>query len=108
MRNIVVHLILTYHCFLQVLRKFHTLLSSFNDLAPVAIVMMGDFLSCHIPSHAYAQELKTHLTQLGHFLHDNTPILCKYTMFVLLSGPGDRYSGAAGASILPRYLVFTY
>jgi len=89
--------------FLQVLRKFHTLLSSFNDLAPVAIVMMGDYLSCRIPSHAYAQELKTHLTHLGHFLHDNTPGLCKHTMFVLLSGPGDRYSGAAGASILPRY-----
>jgi len=84
------------------------LLNSFNDLAPVAIVMMGDFLSCHVPSHAYARELKTHLTQLGHFLHDNTPGLCKHTMFVLLSGPGDRYSGSAGASILPRYLMFSY
>ncbi|CAH1738723.1 unnamed protein product [Aphis gossypii] len=89
----------------KVLRKFHTLLNSFNDLAPVAIVMMGDFLSCHVPSHAYARELKTHLTQLGHFLHDNTPGLCKHTMFVLLSGPGDRYSGSAGASILPRALI---
>ncbi|KAL5233415.1 hypothetical protein ACI65C_000825 [Semiaphis heraclei] len=89
----------------KVLRKFHTLLNSFNDLAPVAIVMMGDFLSCRIPSHAYAQELKNHLTQLGHFLHDNTPGLCKHTMFVLLSGPGDRYCGAAGASIFPRPLI---
>ncbi|CAI6362828.1 unnamed protein product [Macrosiphum euphorbiae] len=89
----------------KVLKKFHTLLNSFNDLAPVAIVMMGDYLSCRIPSHAYAQELKTHLNQLGNFLHDNTPVLCKHTMFVLLSGPGDRYSGAAGASILPRPLI---
>lgn len=64
---------------------------------------MGDFLSCRVPSHTYAQELKSHLTQLGHYLHDITPGLCKQTTFVLLSGPGDRYCGAAGASILPRY-----
>lgn len=69
--------------------------------------MMGNFLSCHVPSHMYAQELKSHLTQLGHYLHDMTPALCKHSTFILLSGPGDRYCGAAGASILPRYLYFT-
>lgn len=68
--------------------------------------MMGNFLSCRIPSHAYAQELKSHLTQLGHYLQNTTPGLCKQTTFVLLSGPGDRYCGAVGASILPRY-IFT-
>lgn len=64
--------------------------------------MMGDYFSCHVPSHKYAQELKSHITQLGHFLHDTTPGLCKHTTFVFLPGPGDRYCGAAGASILPR------
>lgn len=81
------------------------MLSTFNDTAPVAIVLMGDYLSCQIPSHAYANELKFHLTQLGHYLHDTTPELCKHTTFILLSGPGDRYCGAAGISILPRYLI---
>lgn len=70
--------------------------------------MMGDFLSCHVPSHGYAQELKSRLTQLGHYLNSITPELCKHTTFVLMPGPGDRYCGAAGASILPRYLVSTY
>lgn len=65
--------------------------------------MMGDYLSCRVPSHIYAQELKSHLNELGHYIHDMTPVLCKQTTFVLLSGPGDRYCGAAGASILPRY-----
>lgn len=63
---------------------------------------MGDYLSCHVPSHEYAQGLKFHLTQLGRYLHDTTPGLCKQTTFVFLPGPGDRYCGAAGASILPR------
>ncbi|VVC32479.1 DNA polymerase epsilon, subunit B,DNA polymerase epsilon subunit B, N-terminal,DNA polymerase [Cinara cedri] len=85
----------------KVLNKFHTFLNAFNEVIPVAIVMMGDFLSCHVPSHVYAQELKFHLTQLGHYLHDNTPEL-KNTTFVLLPGPGDRYCGTASASILPR------
>lgn len=88
--------------FSQVLNKFHFFLNAFNEVIPVAIVMMGDFLSCHVPSHAYAQELKFHLTQLGHYLHDNTPKL-KNTTFILLPGPGDRYCGTASASILPRY-----
>lgn len=64
--------------------------------------MTGDFLSCHVPTYAYAQMLKLHLTQLGRYLHENTPELCKHTTFVLLPGPGDRYCGAAGANILPR------
>lgn len=87
---------------MQVLKKLYTFLNAFNDVVPMTIVMMGDFLSCRIPSHAYAHELKSHLAQLGHYLHDRTPELCKHTTFVLLPGPGDRYCGAAGASILPR------
>jgi len=80
------------------------LLKAFNDVAPVAIVLMGDFLSCRVPSYEHAKELKSHLTLLGNFLHDTTPGLCKHTTFVLLPGPGDRYCSAAGASIMPRYL----
>lgn len=72
-------------------------------MAPVAIVLMGDYLSCCVPSHEYAKELKFHMTQLGHYLRETTPKLCKNTTFVFLPGPGDRYCGAAGASILPRY-----
>lgn len=64
--------------------------------------MMGDYLSGRVPSHRYAQDLRTHLNELGHYIHNITPVLCKHTTFVLLSGPGDRYCGAAGASILPR------
>uniref|UniRef100_A0A2S2Q6N7 DNA polymerase epsilon subunit n=1 Tax=Sipha flava TaxID=143950 RepID=A0A2S2Q6N7_9HEMI len=86
----------------KVVKKFHTLLNAYNEVGPVAIVMMGDYLSCRVPSHRYAQELKAHLNELGHYIHDMTPVLCKQTTFVLLSGPGDRYCGAAGASILPR------
>lgn len=82
------------------------MLNAFNDVVPVAIVLIGNFLSCRVPSHTYAEELKSHLTQLGHYLHDTTPKLCKHTTFVLLSGPGDRYCGAAGASIFPRYFFF--
>lgn len=70
--------------------------------------MMGDFLSCRVPSSTYAHELKSHLTQLGQYLHDMTPGLCEQTTFVLMPGPGDRYCGAAGASILPRFIYIKY
>lgn len=81
---------------LKVLDKLKILLSGYNEFPPIAIIVMGEFLSCPYGSE-HSNQLKTALTNFGELVHQfsNLRASCK---FIFVPGRGDP----ATANILPR------
>ncbi|XP_050526658.1 DNA polymerase epsilon subunit 2 [Daktulosphaira vitifoliae] len=83
----------------KVLSKLKILLRGFNDHAPAAIVMMGDFLSASaIPGSQYSNELQSHFNNLAEWIVANCERIVRDTTLVVLPGPNDRHC----ANILPK------
>lgn len=81
---------------LKVISKLQTLFSGYNDFPPIAIIFMGEFLSCPY-GFEHSIQLKAALTNLGDILYQYTKLResCK---FIFVPGKGDP----AAANILPR------
>lgn len=77
-----------------VLQKLQTLLVGYNDMPPVAIVLMGPF----IRNFASPMQLKARLQILGEIISNHCPILKKETDLVLVPTIDDPVAPA----ILPR------
>lgn len=77
-----------------VLQKLQTLLVGYNEMPPVAIVLMGPF----IRNFASPTQLKARLQILGEMISNNCPILKKETDLVLVPTIDDPVAPA----ILPR------
>ncbi|XP_053620479.1 DNA polymerase epsilon subunit 2 [Plodia interpunctella] len=80
----------------KVLAKLKTLFSGFNDFSPMAIVLMGEFLSCPY-GYEHSTQLKSALTNLADIINQFSRLkeTCK---FIFIPGRGDP----AAANILPR------
>lgn len=77
-----------------VLNKLQTLLVGYNDMPPVAIVLMGPF----IRNFTSPMQLKARLKMLGEIISNNCPTLKKETDLVLIPAIDDPVAPA----ILPR------
>lgn len=77
-----------------VLQKLQTLLVGYNDMPPVAIVLMGPF----IRNLSSPMQLKARLKLLGEMISNNCPTLKKETDLVLVPAPDDPIAPV----ILPR------
>lgn len=77
-----------------VLQKLQTLLVGYNDMPPIAIVLMGPF----IRNSTSPLQLKARLQKLGEIIANNCPTLKKETDLVLIPAPDDPIAPA----ILPR------
>jgi DNA polymerase epsilon subunit 2 len=81
---------------LKVMAKLKTLFSGYNDFPPIAIVFLGEFLSCPY-GFEHSMQLKAALTNLGDIIHPFKN-LCESCKFIFVPGRGDP----AAANILPR------
>ncbi|XP_072946418.1 DNA polymerase epsilon subunit 2 [Epargyreus clarus] len=81
---------------LKVMSKLKTLFLGYNDFPPIAIIFLGEFLSCPY-GYEHSTQLKAALTNLGDILHPFTKLResCK---FIFVPGRGDP----AAPNILPR------
>lgn len=77
-----------------VLEKLQTLFVGYNDIAPVAIVLMGPFMR----NSTNPWDLKAKLKQFGEVISNNCPVLKKQTDLVLVPSPDDPVAPV----ILPR------
>lgn len=90
-------LIFVSDCWLDdatVVAKLQTLFVGYNDIAPVAIVLMGPFLR----NSSNPWDLKVKLKQLGEFIANNCPVLKKQTDLILVPAASDPVAPV----ILPR------
>lgn len=78
----------------MVLSKLQTLLVGYNEMPPVAIVLMGPFLR----NFTNSMQLKARLQMLGEIISNNCPTLKKVTDLVLVPAIDDPVAPA----ILPR------
>lgn len=81
---------------LKVMAKLKTLFSGYNEFPPIAIVFMGEFLSCPY-GYEHSTQLKAALTNLGEIIFPFTK-LRETSKFIFVPGRGDP----AAANILPR------
>lgn len=81
---------------IKVMGKLKTLFSGYNDFPPIAIVLMGEFLS-NPYGHEHSIQLRTALTNLADIIHQFKKLL-ENTKFIFVPGRGDP----AAANILPR------
>ncbi|KAJ2944972.1 hypothetical protein O0L34_g1869 [Tuta absoluta] len=81
---------------LKVMDKLKTLFTGYNDFPPIAIVFIGEFLSCPY-GYEHSIQLKSALTSLADMIMPFTRLKesCK---FIFVPGKGDP----AAANILPR------
>ncbi|CAH0714861.1 unnamed protein product, partial [Brenthis ino] len=81
---------------LKVMSKLKTLFAGYNDFPPIAIVFMGEFLSCPY-GYEHSTQLKAALTNLGEIIFPFTKLResCK---FIFIPGRGDPVA----PNILPR------
>ncbi|XP_049881287.1 DNA polymerase epsilon subunit 2 [Pectinophora gossypiella] len=81
---------------LKVMEKLKTLFNGYNDFPPIAMVFMGEFLSCPY-GYEHSTQLKIALTNLADVILPFTKLreVCK---FIFVPGRGDP----AAANILPR------
>ncbi|XP_013195137.2 DNA polymerase epsilon subunit 2 [Amyelois transitella] len=81
---------------LKVLAKLKTLFSGFNEFPPIAIILMGEFLSCPY-GYEHSTQLKIALTNLADIINQFSKLKesCK---FVFIPGRGDP----SAPNILPR------
>ncbi|XP_041972014.1 DNA polymerase epsilon subunit 2 [Aricia agestis] len=81
---------------LKVISKLKTLFSGFNEFPPIAIVFLGEFLSCPY-GYEHSTQLKAALINLGDMIYPFTKLResCK---FIFVPGLGDP----AAPNILPR------
>lgn len=81
---------------LKVMSNLKTLFSGFNDFPPIAIVFMGEFLSCPY-GFEHSVQLKAALKNLADLIYRYTNLkeICK---FIFVPGRGDP----TAANILPR------
>ncbi|CAK1589796.1 unnamed protein product [Parnassius mnemosyne] len=81
---------------LKVITKLKALFNGYNEFPPIAIVFMGEFLSCPY-GYEHSTQLKAALTHLGDIIFQFTKLreTCK---FIFIPGRGDP----AAANILPR------
>lgn len=81
---------------LKVISKLKTLFSGFNDCPPIAIVFLGEFLSCPY-GYEHSTQLKAALSNLSDILYPYTKLRqeCK---FIFVPGRGDPVA----PNILPR------
>lgn len=77
-----------------VIQKLQTLFVGYNDMPPVAIIMMGPF----IRNLTSPSQLKTKLQLLGEIISNNCPVLKKHTDLVLVPALDDPVAPV----ILPR------
>lgn len=77
-----------------VVQKLQTLLVGYNDMPPVAIVLMGPF----VRNLSSPIQLKARLKLLGEMISNNCPTLKKETDLVLVPAPDDPTAPV----ILPR------
>lgn len=77
-----------------VLQKLQTLFVGYNDMPPVAIVLMGPFVRDFINP----MQVKARLQSLGEMIANNCPTLKKETDLVLVPAPDDPIAPV----ILPR------
>lgn len=87
---------------IKVMEKLKALFSGFNDFPPIAIIFLGDFLSCPYGSE-HSIQLKAALLNLADILYQfaNLREVCK---FIFVPGRGDP----AAANILPRPAIPNY
>lgn len=78
----------------QVLSKMQTLFVGYNDMPPVAIVLMGPF----IRNLTNPLQLKPKLQLLGEMISNNCPTIKKQTDLILVPAPDDPVAPV----ILPR------
>lgn len=81
---------------LKVMNKLKVLLSGYNEFPPIAIIIMGEFLSCPYGSE-HSIQLKSALANFGELVH-SFPTLRANCKFIFIPGRGDP----ATANILPR------
>ncbi|KAM3958027.1 DNA polymerase epsilon subunit 2-like [Aphomia sociella] len=81
---------------LKVVNKLKTLFSGYNEFPPIAIIFMGEFLSCPY-GYEHSVQLKAALMNLADVLFQFTKLResCK---FIFVPGRGDP----SAANILPR------
>ncbi|CAH2242217.1 jg25150 [Pararge aegeria aegeria] len=81
---------------LKVISKLKTLFSGYNDFPPIAIVFLGEFLSCPY-GYEHSTQLKAALNNLSDILYPFTKLrdACK---FIFVPGRGDPVA----PNILPR------
>lgn len=81
---------------LKVMDKLKILFSGYNDFPPIAIVFLGEFLSCPY-GFEHGIQLKAALSHLGDIIYQFSTLrnVCK---FIFVPGRGDP----AAANILPR------
>ncbi|XP_061705388.1 DNA polymerase epsilon subunit 2 [Cydia pomonella] len=81
---------------LKVMAKLKTLFTGYNEFPPIAIVFMGEFLSCPY-GYEHSTQLKAALINLADMLYPFTKLreVCK---FIFVPGRGDP----AAPNILPR------
>lgn len=77
-----------------VVQKLQTLFVGYNDMPPVAIVMMGPF----VRNFTSPAQVKARLKHLGEMIANNCPTLKKETDLVLIPAPDDPIAPV----ILPR------
>ncbi|XP_068624144.1 DNA polymerase epsilon subunit 2 [Battus philenor] len=81
---------------LKVINKLKTLFTGYNEFPPIAIVFMGEFLSCPY-GYEHSMQLKAALTNLADVLYPFTK-LRESSKFIFVPGRGDPIA----ANILPR------
>lgn len=81
---------------LKVMNNLRTLFLGYNDFPPIAIVFMGEFLSCPY-GQEHSTQLCTALTSLGEMIHQYSNLRdnCK---FIFVPGRSDP----CAANVLPR------
>lgn len=76
-------------------------LGGYNDFPPVAIVLIGNFVS-KATKYLCAKTLRAKFKELGELIV-KFPNLTAKTKFIIVPGPGD----SPHANILPRYSDFS-
>ncbi|XP_011550188.3 DNA polymerase epsilon subunit 2 [Plutella xylostella] len=84
---------------LKVMSNLKTLFTGYNEFPPIAIVFMGEFLSCPY-GFEHSTQLKSSLTSLGELIHQFTNLResCK---FIFVPGRSDP----SAPNILPRQAI---